>query len=329
MVASPASEAPALDERVSTPLIRAAGGVLWRPTTATTGEPSVEVAVVHRPRYDDWSLPKGKLAPGEPEVEGAVREVLEETGFRVRIGRPLGETRYMKVVAGVARPKVVHWWAMRAETGAFAANDEIDDLHWLSLDAAAAILTRDSDRVVLERFAHGPMPTRTVLVVRHGSAGSASAWTGDDRGRPLDDEGWAQADGLARLLARFDVAQIVSADVDRCAQTVAPLAEALGLEVRLDPVLSEVAYPGREVEAVSLIRTLGGPGRDGVACSQGTVIPDLLRRVAEHDDRAIPDSLPYRKGSVWALTFSEGRLLEMAYIPPPEMPVDEAVPATV
>ena len=84
VVAAPAPEASALDEGVSTPLIRAAGGVLWRPTTSATGEPSVEVAVVHRPRYDDWSLPKGKLAPGEPEVEGAVREVLEETGFRVR-----------------------------------------------------------------------------------------------------------------------------------------------------------------------------------------------------------------------------------------------------
>ena len=274
--------------------------------------------MVHRPRYDDWSLPKGKLAPGEPEVEGAVREVLEETGFRVRIGRPLGETRYMKVVAGVARPKVVHWWAMRADTGAFAPNDEIDDLQWLSLDGAAAILTRDSDRVVLERFAHGPMPTRTVLIVRHGSAGSESEWTGDDARRPLDDEGWAQADGLARLIARFDVAEIVSADVDRCAQTVAPLAEALGLEVRLDPVLSEVAYPGREDEALALVRALGGPGRDGVACSQGAVIPDLLRRVAAHDDRELPDPLPFRKGSVWALTFSEGRLLEMAYIPPPD-----------
>ena len=100
-----------------------------------------------------------------------------------------------------------------------------------------------------------------------------SDWTGDDARRPLDDEGRAQADGLARLIARFDVAEIVSADVDRCAQTVAPLAEALGLEVRLVPVLSEVAYPGREDEALALVRALGGPGRDGVACSQGPSSP--------------------------------------------------------
>lgn len=314
-------------------LIRAAGGVLWRPAANPTDgdgrdtglEPGVEVAVVHRPRYKDWSLPKGKLGPGEPEVEGAVREVLEETGFRVRIGRALGETRYLKAVGGVERLKVVHWWAMRAETGAFAPNDEIDDLRWLSLDGASAILTRDSDRVVLERFAHGPGATRTVLLVRHGSAGSASGWTDDDARRPLDDIGWGQADGLARLLARFDIAEIASADVDRCTQTVAPLSEAIGVEIRLDPVLSEVGYSGREDEAVALVRALGAPSRDGVACSQGAVIPDLLARLADHDARAVPEPLPYRKGSVWALTFSDGRLLEMAYIPPS----DDAVELTV
>jgi 8-oxo-dGTP diphosphatase len=314
---------------VSDLLIRAAGGVLWRPVTADPGEPGVEVALVHRPRHGDWSLPKGKLAPGEPEVEGAVREVLEETGYRVRVGRPLGETRYLKVVAGVERLKVVHWWAMRAETGAFAPNDEIDDLEWLSLDAASARLARDSERVVLERFAHGPAATRTVLVVRHASAGSATTWTGDDARRPLDEDGWAQADGLARLLSRFDVADIVSADVDRCVQSVAPLAEALGLEVRQEPVLSEAAYPGHENDAVALLRSLGAPTRDAVACTQGTVIPDLLARVAAHDAREVPDPLPNRKGSVWALTFSDGRLLEMAYIPPPDEPVHEAVTAPV
>ena len=139
-------------------LIRAAGGVLWRPAETPSGEPGVEVTVIHRPRYDDWSLPKGKLAPGESEVDAAVREVLEETGFRVRIGRPLGESRYLKVTDGVEQLKVVHWWAMQAVSGAFVPNVEVDQLSWLSLDAASARLGRDSERVVLERFTHGPPP---------------------------------------------------------------------------------------------------------------------------------------------------------------------------
>ena len=303
------------------PIIRAAGGVLWRTAVDVLGQPGVEVAVIHRPRYDDWSLPKGKLAPGEPEVEGAVREVLEETGYRVRIGRPLGETRYPKVVAGVERPKVVHWWAMRADTGSFSPNDEIDDLRWLTLEAAEALVTRDTDREVLRRFAHGPAPTRTVLLVRHATAGSAAAWAGDDRRRPLDEGGWAQADGLARLLSRFDVSEIMSADLDRCTQTVAPVAEALGLEVRLSPLLETAGYVSHEADAVALLRGIGGPQRDAVACSTGEVIPDLVRRIAEHDHRSLPMAPVARKGSVWALTFSSDRLLETEYIPQPELVV--------
>src|SRR5438093_3200158 len=126
-------------------IIRAAGGVLWR-ETAGAGDPGVEVAVIHRPRYDDWSLPKGKLASGEPEVDGAIREVLEETGHHVRLGRALGETRYVKEQAGVPRPKVVRWWAMEATSGAFAPTREVDDLRWLSLADAHDLLTRDTDR---------------------------------------------------------------------------------------------------------------------------------------------------------------------------------------
>ena len=84
--ATRAAATEGLEEAVNDPVIRAAGGVLWRRAAGAGAEPGVEVAIVHRPRYDDWSLPKGKLAPGEAEVEGAVREVLEETGYRVRIG---------------------------------------------------------------------------------------------------------------------------------------------------------------------------------------------------------------------------------------------------
>lgn len=141
-------------------VIRAAGGVLWRP--ASGGDPgTIEVAVVHRPRYDDWCLPKGKLARGESDLEAAIREVLEETGFHARVGEPLGTTRYRRFVNGVDRPKVVRWWAMRASSGAFAPNDEVDELRWVSLERARTILTSASDLTALRRFADigvGPEP---------------------------------------------------------------------------------------------------------------------------------------------------------------------------
>jgi len=314
-----------LGDRVSVATIRAAGGVVWRRTESGPNGDGVEVALVHRPRYDDWSLPKGKLAPGEPEVEGAVREVLEETGFHVRIGRPLGETRYDKVIGKVARPKVVRWWAMQATTGAFTPTREVDGLRWMPLAEAEQLLTRETDRELLRRFAQGPAPTRTVLLVRHASAGSRSKWEGDDRDRPLDECGQAQADELVRLLARFDVGSIVSADVTRCVDTVAPFADALGLPVQEEPLLSEATYPGREEEAVAALRSTD-PDRDAVACSQGDVIPDLIDRLLVADDLDRPEPFAAAKGSAWALTFAANRLVNVEYFPPPR-PVECTAPA--
>lgn len=123
--------------------------------------------MIHRPRYDDWSLPKGKLSPGESEIEGAVREVLEETGSRVRVGRPLGEVRYLKTSGGVTRPKVVRYWSMQADGGTFTPSREVDELRWLDLASARSLLARQSDLKVLERFVRGPALSGTVLIVRH------------------------------------------------------------------------------------------------------------------------------------------------------------------
>ncbi len=299
---------------VSGPVIRAAGGVVWRPAPSGDG---VEVTVIHRPRYDDWSLPKGKLGAGEPEVEGAVREVLEETGYHVRVGRPLGETRYEKAVGSVMRPKVVRWWAMRATAGAFSPTREVDELRWVPLADAELLLTRPTDVELLHRFARGPAPTRTVLIARHARAGSRASWPGDDRQRPLDECGQAQADELIRLLAQFDVGRVWSADNVRCIDTVAPFADALGLEIVEAPVLSATGYPGREDEALSLVRS--ADDRDVVIASQGEVIPDLLSRLAAADHVDLPGPVVSAKGSVWALTMTGEALVAAEYFPPPRV----------
>ncbi len=298
--------------------IRAAGGVVWRKAgQLKSGEPEIEVAVIHRPRYSDWSIPKGKLAPGESEVEGALREVFEETGFRVHLGRPLGEVRYMKTSGGSTRPKVVRYWAMEADGGAFTPNREVDELKWLSLAEAQELLTHDHDRELLERFARGPVAGGCVLLVRHSRAGEAEKWQGDDRQRPLDEIGWQQSESLVRLLSRFPVEEIVSADFLRCQQSVEPFAEAVGIPIHFEQVFSELDFPGREDEAVKLMRTYGETGDATVVCSQGDVIPELLRRLAEEDHIDLPKDFQYKKGSVWALSFDGDRLLSAEYFPPP------------
>lgn len=297
--------------------IRAAGGVLWRLASTGPGEETVEVALIHRPRYDDWSLPKGKIASGESEVDCAIREVLEETGHHVRLGRPLGETRYLKKQDGIVRPKVVRWWAMEATGGAFSATREVDELRWMTLASANELLTREHDRNLLDRFVHGPAPTRTVLLVRHASAGSRREWKADDRDRPLDECGWQQADELVRLLAHFAPSRIVSADYTRCRQTVRALAEALGLPIEDEPAFSEAGYPGQEDAAVHLLRTLGMPHDATVVSSQGDVIADLIARLASSDDVDLPSPGGTEKGGTWALTFRGDRLADAEYFSAP------------
>ncbi len=126
-------------------LVRAAGGVVWR-----VGENThLEVLLVHRPKYDDWSFPKGKLDPGEGDEQCAVREVEEETGLRCVIGHELAGTSY---IDRKGRPKVVRYWEMTVSGGEFAPNDEVDVVQWLTVDEADHLLSYDRDRALLGSF---------------------------------------------------------------------------------------------------------------------------------------------------------------------------------
>jgi 8-oxo-dGTP pyrophosphatase MutT (NUDIX family) len=123
-------------------VVRAAGGLIVR----RSADGRIEVAVVHRPLRVDWSFPKGKCEPDESLEACAVREVLEETGFHCRLGRPVGRTEY---IDRKERPKVVVYWLMHRESGAFAPGDEVDEVRWVDVTEAHALLTYDRDRELL------------------------------------------------------------------------------------------------------------------------------------------------------------------------------------
>jgi 8-oxo-dGTP diphosphatase len=124
-------------------VVHAAGGVVWRPATGG----AVEILVVHRPKYDDWTLPKGKLEPGETHEQAAVREVEEETGLRCELGPELPATSYTD---HQGRPKAVRYWSMQIRGGAFAPTVEVDEVRWVPVDAAASALTYAHDRAVVD-----------------------------------------------------------------------------------------------------------------------------------------------------------------------------------
>ena len=132
-------------------MIEAAGGVVWR----KTARDQVQVLLVHRPRYDDWSLPKGKLDPGESGLEAAVREVYEETGFRCEPAAELPEVRYRD---RFGRKKRARYWAMRVIDGEFAVNDEVDAIRWVNVDEARQCLTYPRDGEVVDELVAAVAP---------------------------------------------------------------------------------------------------------------------------------------------------------------------------
>jgi 8-oxo-dGTP diphosphatase len=300
--------------RSGSKVVYAAGAALWRPVSADAADElvenkDVEVAVIHRPRYDDWSLPKGKVDPGETAPVAAVREVLEETGQHAILGRRLDMVSY-PIDQGV---KKVYYWAARATGGEFTPSNEVDELIWLPMADALERLSYGHDRKMLRHFAKYPADTHTVLVVRHGSAGRKSRFKGDDTKRPLDKRGRAQAEALVPQLLAFGPTDVFAADRVRCHQTVEPLAEELGVTIHNEPTLTEESYAKSAKRARHRMLEIAGYEGTPVICSQGKVIPDLIEWWCERDG-VRPDKSRNHKGSTWVLSLVGGRLVAADYI---------------
>jgi 8-oxo-dGTP diphosphatase len=273
--------------------------VVWR-----NRHGKIEIAAIHRPRYDDWSLPKGKLDDGETELVAAAREVREEIGAQVAVSRRIGETSYDTPTGR----KSVSYWAMRYLGGLFTPTGEVDGLDWLRPGDARELLSYDVDRRILADFEAVPLPDSVIVLVRHAKAGRRADWHGDDLDRPLDKTGRAQADRLAELLPLFAPDRIVSAEPVRCVDTVKPLAERLELGVRVDPAFGDVAYGASPDASEDALLALAKPGRVSVVCSQGDAIPGLVDRVG----RGIADSTT-RKGAFWVLSVVDGTIVSTDY----------------
>jgi 8-oxo-dGTP pyrophosphatase MutT (NUDIX family)/phosphohistidine phosphatase SixA len=295
-------------------IVKAAGAVLWR-----SGPAGNEIAVVHRPHYDDWSLPKGKLDPGETAPVAAVRELTEETGYNAVLGSFLTTVEYS--VNG--SPKTVDYFTAKPVSGEFAPNEEVDELRWLPVPEARSLLTYEGDRDVCSRAEKLLIDTATVLLVRHAKAGNRDDWSGDDDLRPLSDSGRRQASALRPLLHAFHPEVVYSAPRLRCVQTVRGVAEDLGDDVRLDPMLSEESYRKDPEAGVQSLLSIAGSHRTAVVCSQGGVIPGLLDALARRDEvtltRKLTGEVPSKKGSVWVLSFDTRRetprLVAAHYLP--------------
>jgi 8-oxo-(d)GTP phosphatase len=240
-----------------------AGGAV---VTRLDPEQGTEVLIIHRKRYDDWTLPKGKVDAGETLPECAVREVREETGVSIRLGVPLDTIQYD---AGQAGPKKVDYWGgVVLSSEPRPPDDEVDMVSWLPVRAALARLTYSRDHFLVQQYLEQP-PTTPLILVRHAKAMDRKDWSRKDTARPLNSRGRRQANLLVPLLAAYGVARLVSSTANRCLSTLLPYAHQRELTIESFDQLRE--EDGAD-DAKGVAKLIGAIRDESLATGQPTAI---------------------------------------------------------
>ena len=266
------TERPAAVATLARPVL-AGGAVVTRPNPLR----GTEVLLIHRQRYGDWTLPKGKVDPGESLPACAVREVAEETGVRIRLAAPLDTLRYD---AGRSGPKKVDWWGgIPLREVPRPPDDEVDMVAWLPVNVAMARLTYDHDQFLVAQHLEQP-PTTPLILVRHAKAMERKAWSRKDATRPINSRGRRQAQLLVPILSAYGMVRLVSSTSTRCLKTLLPYAHRQELPIESYAQLSEEvgADDAKGVaKLVNRIRTATlETGAPTVICVHRPVLPHIL-----------------------------------------------------
>ncbi|MBD7995117.1 NUDIX hydrolase [Arthrobacter sp. Sa2CUA1] len=275
------------------PRVVAAGAICWR----IQGD-QLEVLLIHRPRYDDWSFPKGKLDSGETVPECAVREVREEIGLQIRLGIPLPQTRY-PVTSGL---KAVHYWAAHVESAKPRPDGkEVDGVRWCTPDEASELLTNPTDRLPLESlvaaYEADDLATWPLIVVRHAKAKPRSSWARAEGERPLAATGQRQAKAVARLLVAWSPDRVVTSPWLRCVQTMGPYVNARKPKFKTVDALTELSAKRKPGKARAAVDNLFEKAKPVALCTHRPVLPLVFEVLASHMADAmsaqLPDKDPY------------------------------------
>ena len=254
-------------------LILAAGAVVAREHPSQ----GMEVVIIHRARYDDWTLPKGKIEAGEPVPVCAVREVHEETGVTIRLGVPLDSVTYQAGDAGLK--KVDYWVGVVLEAAPRAPDAEVDMVSWLPVRAALDRLTYPHDHFLMQQYLEQP-PTTPLILLRHAKAMDRKDWSRKDGSRPINERGRRQSRLLIPMLGAYGVTRLVSSSSTRCVATVLPYAHQRELAIETYGLLTEEEGqkdPKRVVRLLREIRTATlESGEPTAVCVHRPVLPHIL-----------------------------------------------------
>ncbi len=282
----------------------AAGAIVWR-----VRDGQLQVLAVHRPRYNDWSWPKGKLSGDETLPQCAIREVAEETGKQITLGQPLPALRYP---IGAGKQKVVRYWAAQVASNdaravqarppvKAAAKHEIDQVKWLTIEQAHARITFADDLRPLaaleEAFEADRLDTRAFVLVRHARAKRRKSWSRDDLERPITKTGATRAQQLVALFAAFGVNSVVSSPAERCLATVRPYATAARLSIKTYAALREDAHAEKPIKTASVLLGLMNKQVSRAVCVHRPTLPTIVEivraSIRPYTRGALPRKNPY------------------------------------
>ena len=236
-----------------------------------------EVVIVHRKRYDDWTLPKGKVEAGESVPVCAVREVHEETGVTIRLGVPLDSITYEAGNAGLK--KVDYWGGVVLDSVRRAPDAEVDVVSWLPVRAALSRLTYSHDHFLVQQYLEQP-PTTPLIILRHAKAMDRKDWSRKDSARPINTRGRRQARLLVPMLDAYGVTKLVSSTSTRCVATVLPYAQEHELPIETHSLLSEEEGENNPKGVGRLLRKVRAAtlktGEPTAVCVHRPVLPHIL-----------------------------------------------------
>ena len=261
-----------MSKELEAPLIQAAGAVLWRKSDNS----DLEIAVIHRPRYDDWSLPKGKVESGESHISAGYREIQEETGYESTFGPEIGTVVYKLEGA----PKEVRYWAAAATVKTGTPNpQEVDEVLWLAPKKAKEKLTNKDDRAIVDFFLEFGADTFPIILLRHAKALKRTEWDGDDGDRPLEHRGQLQAKRLLPIYLPYGISEVHTSDALRCIETIDLMARLIEKTPIFSADLSEYGYAKDREAPLDYVQDLMNRDISAIVCSHNPIIPKVVKKL--------------------------------------------------
>jgi len=290
--------------------IRAAGAVIWRRNASD----QIEIALVHRVKYQDWSIPKGKVEGKESLIACAYREVLEETGFSVRFGPKLGQISYL---VGAVVKTVTYWSAKFLSVDGTPNPQEIDEVRWIVAEEALDFLTRELDRQIINQFLELDLDSKPLILLRHAKAIDRSEWSGEDTDRPLSAEGERQAKRLLANFKPYGIEEMHSSSAVRCYETITPMARAFNVDFFFTDSLSQDVHIKDRERPIKYIHRLLVNNYPVLLCSHNPILPETISSFVDKFGVEVAET-KLNPADAWVVHHIEREVVSVEFLPGPQ-----------